>query len=81
MPNHIHVIVILEGNVGEENLIRLIGQYKMSVTKRIHEIKPEVPVWQRSFHDQVIRNQESYQKIWQYIDDNPRKWEEDCFYK
>ena len=25
-------------------------------------------VWQRSFHDRIIRNKIEYQKIWQYID-------------
>ena len=58
----------------------VIGQYKMTVTKCIREIKPDCKVWQRSFHDHVIRNQSRYEKIWNYIEDNPRKWEEDCFY-
>ena len=44
------------------------------------EVEQEKKVWQRSFHDHVIRNQKRYERIWQYIDNNPQKWEEDCFY-
>jgi len=83
MPNHIHVILIFEerkNNSNSANLSHVIGQYKMSVTKLTHNLNPEITVWQRSFHDHVIRNSHSYEKIWKYIEDNPRKWEEDCFY-
>jgi len=45
------------------------------VTKQIGH-----PVWQKLFHDHIIRNEKDYQKIWEYIDTNPFKWEEDCFY-
>lgn len=83
MPNHIHVIIIVMSEKMEKGLNDLsvvIGQYKMSVTKRIREVEQEKKVWQRSFHDHVIRNQKRYERIWQYIDNNPQKWEEDCFY-
>jgi hypothetical protein len=47
---------------------------------RIHEILPGEEVWQVSFHDHKIRNQKQYEKIWTYIENNPKKWEMDCFY-
>ena len=78
MPNHIHAIVYLQG--GKSNLSRVIGSYKSFVTRKIHETNPEMKVWQSSFHDHIIRNECSYQKIWQYIDSNPMNWEKDCFY-
>jgi len=34
----------------------------------------------QQFHDHIIRDEREYQKIWQYIDENPMKWEEDCYY-
>ena len=37
-------------------------------------------LFQTSFHDHIIRNEKDYQKIWEYIDINPLKWESDCFY-
>ena len=79
MPNHIHVILVLSEN-SPKNIPTVIGQFKMSVTKRIREMKPGMEVWQRSFHDHIIRNQSGYEKIWTYIENNPQKWEEDCFY-
>lgn len=37
-------------------------------------------VWQRSYHDHIIRNEKEFRMIWEYIDENPLKWESDCFY-
>ena len=80
MPNHVHAIVVIEDKDRSADLCTIIGQYKMSVTKRIRKIAPGREVWQRSFHDHVIRNQQAYEKIWLYIEGNPLKWEDDCFY-
>ena len=79
MPNHIHAILDV-GSDNRKNLNIVIGQYKMSVTKQIRKWIPDFKVWQRSYHDHVIRNQAGYEKIWMYIENNPLKWEEDCFY-
>lgn len=38
-------------------------------------------IWQRNYHEHIIRNEQSYFKIAEYIENNPLKWEEDCFYK
>ena len=77
MPNHIHAIVVLPGNI---NLSAVIGLYKSAVTRQLHKAAPNLRVWQNSFHDHVIRNSFDYEKIWSYIDGNPQKWETDCFY-
>ena len=37
-------------------------------------------VWQRGYHDHIIRNDADYRHIWEYIDTNPAKWREDCYY-
>ena len=78
MPNHIHAIIVLQNEVA--NLSTIIGQYKSFVTKKLHETEPNLQVWQTFFHDHVIRNEKSYQKIWNYIETNPIKWQEDCFF-
>ena len=79
MPNHVHLILVLEeGNrVAVE---QVIAQYKAGVSREIGKIYPQLGLWQRSFHDHVIRDQCSYQKIWQYREENPQKWDKDCFY-
>lgn len=38
-------------------------------------------LWQSRFHDHIIRNEAEYCKIWQYIDENPLRWTEDCYYE
>ena len=80
MPNHVHVILIVNETDKNIPITSIVGQYKMAVTKMVRKLEPDKIVWQRSFHDHVIRSQKSYEKIWCYIEDNPRKWEEDCFY-
>ena len=37
-------------------------------------------LFQRSFHDHIIRGEADYREIWEYIDGNPARWGEDCFY-
>lgn len=39
------------------------------------------PIWQKSFHDHVVRTEHGYAQIWQYIDTNPQNWHKDCFYE
>ena len=39
-----------------------------------------VALWQEGYHDHIIRTEADYLRIWQYIDTNPLKWREDCFY-
>lgn len=83
MPNHVHMIVIIGcGNCKEKNsdLNQVIGLFKSAVTRKIHETDHDIQVWQRSFHDHVIRNQKDYERIWGYIDTNPMRWDKDCFY-
>jgi REP element-mobilizing transposase RayT len=37
--------------------------------------------WQSRFHDHIIRDDDSFQNIVEYIDNNPSTWNEDTFYK
>ncbi len=77
MPNHIHLIVTIKDTGGDRTppLHQIIGQLKSYTTNQFRE-----NLWQRSFHDHIIRNEEDYRKITEYIDTNPLKWELDCFY-
>lgn len=83
MPNHIHAIIVIRSDPQKSrktDLSIVLGQYKMTVTKLIRLREPGKKVWQRSFHDHIIRNQRRYEWIWMYIENNPLKWEEDGFY-
>ena len=37
-------------------------------------------IWQRSFHDHIIRDKNDYEMIYRYIYENPMHWQYDCFY-
>ena len=73
MPNHIHLIMVLTEQ--RMSLSTIINQWKGYVTR-----KYDTPVFQPSFHDHIIRDAAEYEKIWKYIEDNPRKWNEDKYY-
>ena len=91
MPNHVHLIAV----VAEDDALRairesplrsrtimskLIGYIKMKSSKAIRQCYGEVAVWQRSYHDHVIRNQEDYLALAEYIQTNPLRWELDKLY-
>ena len=78
MPNHIHLILILQGET--VSLPTVIGQYKSYVTRLVRIQEPGREVWQTSYHDHVIRDQKGYERIWLYIESNPANWVKDCFY-
>ena len=47
----------------------ILRSLKTLTTKEIGE-----SIFQRSYYDHVIRNQDDYNEIWQYIENNPKKW-------
>ena len=81
MPNHIHMIIKfefpLDGGMlaSRPTLHTIIRSIKTMVTKELG-----YSIWQSSYYEHIIRNQQSYQEIWQYIDNNPLKWELDELY-
>lgn len=85
MPNHIHLLIKIE-NDGRGNpsptISNVVGWFKYFATKEINlaDGVSERKIFQRSFHDHIIRGESDYLKIWNYIDTNPIKWKDDCFY-
>ena len=58
---------------------QIVGYFKYQSTKRINQIRnnPGAPVWQRNYHERVIRDQRELDGIRRYIAENPVKWAED----
>ena len=84
MPNHIHMILVVEsGGDGPSGrpvptntrISKFVGTFKRFCNK-----KYGTNIWQYRSYDHVIRSERDYHKIWNYIDGNPGKWMEDCFY-
>jgi hypothetical protein len=61
------------------SLSSFIAGFKSSATKKINELRNSLrqPVWQDRFHDDIIRNENEYRRIYQYIEDNPKNWMKD----
>ncbi|MCL2408997.1 MAG: transposase [Oscillospiraceae bacterium] len=80
MPNHVHIIILLR-NINDGRAMRaptistVVNQMKGYVTKEIG-----FSLWQKLYHDHIIRDETEYQHIWQYIDENPENWTEDCYF-
>lgn len=63
---------------GKNTLSSIIGSYKSAVTKHAHRLGFDF-AWQSRFHDHIIRNEQSFQTIADYIANNPLKWGNDKF--
>ena len=76
MPNHIHLIIRIgiDGvpRTAHPTISRFIGLMKRYINNEIGK-----NIFQKSFYDHIIRDENDYQRIWQYIEENPIKWEED----
>lgn len=80
MPDHIHILLRIDvttdgtGNPSP-TLGTIMGWYKYQVTKTINNTKHTSgeQLFQRSYYDHVIRNQQDYDEVWEYIESNPRK--------
>ena len=89
MPNHIHAIISINLDLEarqEQSPCPTIGDiicaYK-SITTKLCNKNDNITgrkIWHFRFHDHIIRNQYEYQRIWQYINENPAKWAEDRYY-
>ena len=80
MPNHIHMIIFVPYDSEliaspRKNILTVVGQMKRYVSKKTNR-----SIWQKSFHDHIIRDKNDYEKISQYVYENPIKWQYDCFY-
>lgn len=66
-------------NQGKNSVSSIIGGYKAEVTKHARRLGFEF-AWQPRFYDNLIRNQQSYDNIDRYIQNNPLNWKKDMFF-
>ena len=79
MPDHIHMLITVKGHPGRgvptkqeersSTIARFVGTVKRFCNKEYGE-----NIWQGRFYDHVIRNQQDYNEVWEYIENNPQKW-------
>jgi REP element-mobilizing transposase RayT len=64
-------------NQGKNTISAMVGSFKSAVTRLSGE---QDFGWQSRFHDHIIRNEDEFIRISQYIIDNPKNWKNDKFY-
>lgn len=62
-----------------KNLASIVRGFKIGVTTNARKIYADF-AWQPRFHDHIIRNDVEYQRISDYIINNPRNWTDDKFF-
>jgi len=95
MPDHVHGIVMIDGDSNRTNvgaihesplqpaarrkmtISRLVGRFKTVTAKWINSLRgtPGQAVWQRNYHDRIIRDSFEQHRIREYIAANPSRWE------
>lgn len=86
MPNHIHLLIRIKERINpfptkKSDIPNVVGKYKAAVTRAVgNAFMHSEKIWQSSFYDHIIRNEDDYLSIWQYISGNPSKWLDDRFY-
>lgn len=89
MPNHIHAIISIQQqgeSISKNGLPEIVRQLKTFSSRYINDERrrnglepfPTGGLWQRSYHDRIIRSQREFEKIYTYLDNNPLQWELDC---
>ena len=74
-----------DGATRKNTIGNIVGAYKSLVANQCLEIfksKNEYmgKLWQRNYWEHIIRNEQSYQRIDNYIINNPTNWNNDKFY-
>ena len=84
MPNHIHVILILDreaaGASPRPTVMDMVCAYKSLTTSECKKMGLTEKLFQTSFYDHVIRDREDYEKHVRYICENPVRWQYDELY-
>ena len=73
MPDHIHMILSIRTDddgrqIAAPTMSTVVGHMKRWVSMQIGH-----SIWQKSFIDRVIRNDQGYRSVWEYIENNPVK--------
>ncbi|TMA83997.1 MAG: hypothetical protein E6J74_35035, partial [Deltaproteobacteria bacterium] len=91
MPNHFHGIINIRVGTGRDlslqsattdrpkvkTLSELIGAFKTTTSKLIHQAGMTSFQWQRSFYERIVRNEDELFRIREYIQTNPLRWDSD----
>jgi len=79
MPNHVHAIIGLGPRARQASPLRLgqvVAAFKSGSAREINIARktPGASVWQRGYHDHVVRDESDLQRIREYVESNPIRW-------
>ena len=86
MPNHIHMLINITKNTDGQSGTPVPTMANSTISKFISTFKRFCNkeygqnIWQARFYDHVICGEQDYNEIWEYIENNPARWQEDEFY-
>lgn len=96
MPNHLHILVTIAASnptvmserekmsgMRARSVSSFVCGFKSSVTSKTLKLgrSGEGKIWQALFHDHVVRDQQEFDSISEYIKNNPENWFRDRFHK
>jgi putative transposase len=97
MPNHVHGIIQIDVGAKNLSPLQttassrptgtsktigsIVRGFKIGVTKWFRTNSTTHCVWHRNYHEHIIRDENAYLKIANYVQTNPQKWQEDCFFE
>jgi hypothetical protein len=62
-------------NAGAGTVATIVGAYKSAVTRVVHAAGVhDGAVWQRGYHDRVIRTEREAENVRRYVGENPARW-------
>lgn len=71
MPDHIHLIIVLFPTVERSDKAGRSIPVLVQQFKRKCSLTYGKKLWHRDYYDRVIRSDEEYGRIWNYIENNP----------
>ena len=81
MPNHIHLVLLVDGESAgaspRPTVMDFVCTFKSLATRECKKKGYNAKVFQTSFYDRIIRNNDEYMEICNYIRLNPGNWESD----
>jgi len=88
MPNHLHFILdITYSDQHTASISQMMQWFKtMTTNQYIRGVKDNIypsfykRLWQRNYYEHIIRNENSFSQIAQYIQNNPKSWKEDILF-
>ncbi len=83
LPNHLHFLTMKKETEHSDvnSLSDLIGAFKSLSDRAVRNEMSVIRIWQKSFHDHIIRNERDFLTHWLYIEENLNRWGEDENFK